>query len=113
MDNLIIITNGFKNIGPSGYIIMEQVSEKIVAKYNTNYGTKELMEYMGLVHAMGLVKKNSEYVKAITSNKNVYKMVKCNLDITRDINITDEDVKHRIFKCMMFLTETKRLPQLS
>jgi ribonuclease HI len=97
------------NPGPGGYKIVDIATGEIVKEKHFGYHvTNNIAEFLGLVDALGMVKKDLIKGTVYTDSEIAMSWVK-NKGCTSNFDINSNAVlKERIWKCEMFLVECKK-----
>lgn len=100
------------NPGPCGYRGVDIATGKVLFKCDMPIGTNNIAEYLGLVHALGFVKKNRKenYGTIYTDSEIAIAWIKLKSCGTKFETGKYPDLAKKIWRCDMFLLETKSLP---
>jgi ribonuclease HI len=99
------------NPGPGGYRIVDIQTGEIIKEWHSGYNlTNNIAEFIGLVHALGLVKKGIISGTVYSDSEIAIAWVKSKSATTRFETGSNPSLAKRIWKCEMFLTEQKREP---
>ena len=103
------------NPGPAGYKAVDIETGQILFDWHTECATNNIAEFIGLVHAIGFVKEQSKkgknYGIVYTDSEIAMSWVRLKSAAGTKFNTGKfPPLAKRIWKCEMFLTETKNLP---
>jgi len=96
------------NPGPGGYRIVNIETGEIIYEWHSGYDiTNNIAEFLGLAHALGLVKKGKASGIIYTDSEIAMAWVKAKSATTKFDTSNNELLAQRIWKCECFLAEQK------
>lgn len=105
------------NPGPGGYRGVDISTGEILFEWHTENCTNNLAEFIGIVHGLGFIKEQSKkfgknYGIIYSDSEVAISWVKSKSSSGTKFNVDKYPLlKQRIFKCEMFLSESKSLPR--
>lgn len=99
------------NPGPCGYKGVDLATGEVLFQCHLKIGTNNLAEFIGIVHALGYIKKKRTNHGTVYSDSEIaIAWVDKKEQGSKFYFKQDEELTERIRKCEMFLVETKSLP---